>query len=126
MGEKQKSIKIHLETSGVNTISGIYDWITLSPKRHSPPKNYFLEHCDEIKIIINDEKDLEFAKEIRKEILKRFQISSVADNFNKREKIYFLQPAWENEKGLSLAIDFVKNNPAWNLSIQTHKYLKIK
>ena len=58
--------------------------------------------------------------------MKRFQIASVADNLNKREKIYFLQPAWENEKGLSLAIDFVKNNPAWNLSIQTHKYLKIK
>ena len=126
MGEKQNPIKIHIETSGVNTISGIYDWITLSPKRHSPPKNYFLEHCDEIKIIINDKKDLEFATEIRKEIMKRFQISSVADNFNKREKIYFLQPAWDNEKGLSLAIDFVKNNPAWNLSIQTHKYLKIK
>ena len=126
MGEKQNPIKIHIETSGVNTISGIYDWITLSPKRHSPPKNYFLEHCNEIKIIINDKKDLEFATAIRKEIMKRFQISSVSDNFNKREKIYFLQPAWDNEKGLSLAIDFVKNNPAWNLSIQTHKYLKIK
>ena len=23
-------------------------------------------------------------------------------------------------------IDFVKNNPEWNLSLQTHKYLKIK
>ena len=126
MGGKQKPMKIHIETSGVNTISGIYDWITLSPKRHSPPKNYFLEHCNEIKVIINDKKDLDFATEIRKEIIKRFQISALEDSFNKREKIFFLQPAWDNEKGLSLAIDFVKNNPAWNLSIQTHKYLRIK
>ena len=126
MGEKQNPIKIHIETSGVNTISGIYDWITLSPKRHSPPKNYFLENCNEIKIIINDKKDLEFATAIRKEIMKRFQISAAEDSLKKREKIYFLQPAWENEKGLSLAIDYVKNNPAWKLSIQTHKYLKIK
>ena len=91
-----------------------------------PPKNYFLDHCDEIKIIINDKKDLEFAKEIRQEIINRFQISNLKDSLNKREKIYFLQPAWDNDNGLSLAIDFVKNNPEWNLSIQTHKYLKIK
>ena len=35
MGEEQKPMKIHIETSGVNSISGSYDWITLSPKRHS-------------------------------------------------------------------------------------------
>ena len=32
---------------------------------------------------------------------------------------------WNNENGFSLAIDFVKNNPDWKLSLQTHKYLKI-
>ena len=45
--KKQNPIKIHIETSGVNKISGNYDWITLSPKRHLPPKNYFLERCNE-------------------------------------------------------------------------------
>ena len=54
MGEEQKPMKIHIETSGGNSISGSYDWITLSPKRHSPPKNYFLKNCNEIKIIINE------------------------------------------------------------------------
>jgi len=114
IGDKQESMKIHIETSGVNAISGIYDWITLSPKRHSPPHNYFLENSNEIKIIINDKKDLEFASEIRKK------------TFHKKNKIYYLQPAWKNENGLSLAIDFVKNNPTWSLSLQTHKYLQIK
>ena len=126
MGEKQKPIKIHIETSGVNSISGSYDWITLSPKRHSPPKNYFLKKCNEIKIIINDKKDIEFAQYIKKEIKKNFQLSRFDENFNKTDKIFYLQPAWKNNNGLSLAINFVKNNPEWNLSLQTHKYLKIK
>ena len=125
-GENQNSMRIHIETSGVNSISGFYDWITLSPKRHSPPKNYFLKNFNEIKIIINDKKDIEFAVKIKKEILKQCQISSQTNNFNKKEKIYYLQPAWNNENGFSLAIDFVKNNPDWRLSLQTHKYLKIK
>ena len=125
-GEQQNPIKIHIETSGVNSISGIYDWITLSPKRHLPPKNYFLEHFNEIKIIINDKKDLEFAKEIRKEIIKKFPTSCLDNKFNQQDKRYFVQPAWDNENGLSLTIDFVKHNPDWNLSLQTHKYLKIK
>ena len=120
IGEKQNSMKIHIETSGVNSISGTYDWITLSPKRHSPPKKYFLKNFNEIKIIINELEDIKFAIQIKKEILK------IEDSLKKKDKIYYLQPAWNNENGFSLAIDFVKNNPDWKLSLQTHKYLKIK
>ena len=125
MGEEQKPMKIHIETSGVNSISGSYDWITLSPKRHSPPKNYFLEKCNEIKIIINEKKDIEFAMQIKKEILQQCRFSKNEDGLTKEDKIYYLQPGWNNENGFSLAIDFVKNNPDWKLSLQTHKYLKI-
>ena len=31
-------IPLHLETSGVDPLSGRFDWITLSPKRHRPPR----------------------------------------------------------------------------------------
>ncbi len=126
MGEKQNSMKIHIETSGVNSISGTYDWITLSPKRHSPPKNYYLKNCNEIKIIINEKKDIEFAIQIKKDILKLCRFSKIEDSLTKEDKIYYLQPGWNNEDGFSLAIDFVKNNPDWQLSLQTHKYLKIQ
>ena len=71
--EKQNPINIHIETSGVNKISGDYDWITLSPKRHITPQSYFLENCDELKIIINDQKDIDFAIEIKQEIVNRYQ-----------------------------------------------------
>ena len=41
----EKAIPIHLETSGVNHISGSPDWITLSPTRHIHPKEELLEAC---------------------------------------------------------------------------------
>ncbi len=126
IGEKQNSMKIHIETSGVDSLSGRYDWITLSPKRHSPPRNYFLKNCNEIKIIINELADIKFAIQIKKEIFKQCQISKVEDSLKKEDKIFYLQPAWNNKDGFSLAIDFVKNNPDWKLSLQTQKYLKIK
>ena len=124
--EKQNPINIHIETSGVNKISGDYDWITLSPKRHIPPQAYFLENCNELKIIINDQKDIDFAIDIKQEIINKYKNLPSKSDFDKLNKKYYLQPAWENVNGLSLTIDFVKNNPEWNLSLQTHKYLKIK
>ena len=119
--DKYNSIKIHLETSGVNNFSGFYDWITLYPKRHKPPKDYFLDKCNEIKVIINDSKDIQFARDIREKIskLKKQQ------NPNKDKK-FFVQPAWDNNKGYKLAINFAKTNPEWTLSLQTHKYLSIQ
>ena len=119
--DKNNSIKIHLETSGVNSFSGFYDWITLSPKRHKPPKDFFLDKCNEIKVIINDSKDIQFARDIREKIskLKKQQ------NPNKDKK-FFVQPAWNNHKGYKLAINFAKTNPEWTLSLQTHKYLSIQ
>jgi len=124
--EKQKPIKVHIETSGVSKISGNFDWITLSPKRHLPPQTYFLEKCNELKIIINDQKDIDFATEIKQEIMNQSQTFSTKKDFYKFEKKYYLQPAWNNNEGFSLTVDFIKNHPEWNLSLQTHKYLKIK
>ena len=119
--QKSNSIKIHIETSGVNDFSGSFDWITLSPKRHNPPQNYFLEKCNEVKIIINNENDIEFAKEIQREILYIKKQSS--KNYDKK---FFIQPAWDSKKGYELAIEHAKSNPDWTLSLQTHKYLSIR
>ena len=124
-GEENR-IKIHIETSGVNKISGNYDWITLSPKRHLPPKTYFLENCNELKIVINDQKDIDFAIDIKQKITKKYHKLSKKGDFYKLNKKYYLQPAWENKNSFSLTIDFIKQNPEWELSLQTHKYLNIK
>ena len=115
------SIKIHIETSGVNDFSGFYDWITLSPKRHKPPKDYFLERCNEIKVIINDSTDIQFAQHIKEKVSK---VKKQTNTF--KDKKFFVQPAWDSNKGYRLAINFAKMNPEWTLSLQTHKYLSIK
>ena len=119
--QNNDSMKIHVETSGVNNFSGFYDWITLSPKRHKPPKDFFLENCNEIKVIINESKDIQFAREIKE------KVSRIEKRTNTyKDKIFFVQPAWDSNKGYRLAINFAKMNPEWTLSLQTHKYLSIR
>ena len=112
---KDKSIPIHLETSGVDKLSGNPDWITLSPKRHFPPRLDILLSCQELKIVIQNEKDLNFAEKMA---------ALIADNGKIKPQL-FLQAGWENEKGKTLAINYVKNNPDWRLSMQTHKWLGV-
>ncbi|WP_320663601.1 7-carboxy-7-deazaguanine synthase QueE [Prochlorococcus sp. MIT 1223] len=112
---KSQTIPIHLETSGVDPLSGQPDWITLSPKKHAPPKLELLKACQELKIIVQEKDDLRFAESIAK------QVMSIRDEL----PFLFLQPGWKNENGQSLAFDYVKRNPAWRMSVQTHKWLNI-
>ena len=112
---EKKSIPIHLETSGVDMLSGKPDWITLSPKRHSPPRLDNLLSCQELKVVIQNAEDLLFAK----------TMADAIKNNGKIKPQLFLQAGWENEEGQTLAIKFVKNNPDWRLSMQTHKWLGV-
>ncbi|WP_413389408.1 7-carboxy-7-deazaguanine synthase QueE [Prochlorococcus marinus] len=111
----KKSIPIHLETSGVDALSGNPDWITLSPKRHSPPRLDNLLSCQELKVVIQNAEDLLFAK----------KMADLIKNNGKIKPQLFLQAGWENEGGQTLAIKYVKNNPDWRLSMQTHKWLGV-
>ncbi len=110
---EKKSIPIHLETSGVDMLSGNPDWITLSPKRHSPPRLDNLLSCQELKVVIQNAEDLYFAK----------KMADLITNNGKMTPQLFLQAGWDNEEGKRLAITYVKNNPDWRLSMQTHKWL---
>ena len=112
---EKKSIPIHLETSGVDRLSGNPDWITLSPKRHSPPRLDNLLSCQELKVVIQNAEDLLFAK----------NMADLIKNNGKIKPQLFLQAGWENEEGHTLAIKHVKNNPEWRLSMQTHKWLGV-
>ncbi len=115
LDQKNKSIPIHIETSGVDMLSGNPDWITLSPKRHFPPRLDNLLSCQELKVIIQNEEDLYFAE----------KMASLINSNGKIQPQLFLQAGWENENGQTLAIKFVKSNPNWRLSMQTHKWLGV-
>ena len=67
---KQTGMEIYVETSGSSHLSGVFDWVCLSPKRNKPPKDEFFMVADELKVIIEDEKDFEWAEENRNKVLR--------------------------------------------------------
>ena len=109
---KEKKFKRHLETSGAYDITGNWDWICLSPKKQQLPKKNLYQIANELKIIIYNNHDLVFATEESKK---------VGDNCK-----LFLQPEWGKfDKIKGKVVDFIKTNPRWKLSMQTHKFLGI-
>jgi organic radical activating enzyme len=48
---KELGCTIHIETSGAYEMSGILDWITLSPKKTGLPKEEIYKVANELKII---------------------------------------------------------------------------
>ena len=136
-------LPLHLETSGVDPLSGQFDWITLSPKRHRPPTEQMLAACHELKVVVEGEADLAFAEAMaRRALALRHQAESrlgasatvtaaVADLDTDRRRLpgppaLLLQPGWDSPQGQELAIAFVRSHPAWRLSLQGHKWLGVR
>lgn len=61
---KKFNIKTFLETSGSQKLSGIWNWICLSPKKIAPPLPEFYEKADELKIIVKTSRTLNGLKKI--------------------------------------------------------------
>ena len=112
---KEYGLEIFLETSGSSPMSGHFDWICLSPKRNKPPKEEFFRVADELKVIVETPADFEWAEENRRKIL---EVQSSC--------LFYLQPEWSRMKTVApYIIDYVKEHPEWNISIQAHKFLHI-
>ncbi|WP_025742711.1 7-carboxy-7-deazaguanine synthase QueE [Aquimarina pacifica] len=111
-GLKEKGAQTHIETSGAYPLTGDWDWICLSPKKVKLPTEEIYSKADELKCIVYNKNDFEFAEQ---------QASKVQDNC-----ILYLQPEWSvREKIIPLIVDYVMKNPKWKISLQTHKYLNI-
>ncbi len=109
---KENGFQINIETSGAYPISGILDWICVSPKKFKPALNAVLEKANELKCIIFNKSDFDFAEQHLKAI-------------NENCKLY-LQPEWNKRNSvLPLIIHYIKSHPKWKISLQTHKYLDI-
>ncbi|HEX2970107.1 MAG TPA: 7-carboxy-7-deazaguanine synthase QueE [Bacteroidales bacterium] len=111
-GLKDNGINTYIETSGAYPLSGTWDWICLSPKKNMPPLDYICEIADELKVIIQDAGDFEWAEKYR---------TKVNDNC----KLY-LQPEWSRFKQITPEIvDYIKKNYFWRVSLQIHKFMHI-
>ena len=109
---RQNNLKTHIETSGSYNLTGDWDWICLSPKKRKLPLQPIYAKANELKIIVFNKSDFEFAEE---------QAKKVSSNC-----ILYLQPEWSmSEKVTPLIVNYVMKHPKWRISLQTHKYLNI-
>jgi len=107
------NIETILETSGSSKMSGKWDWICLSAKRNLPPLEENIKYAQELKMIICDEDDFAFAE-------------TYAEKVNLPNCFLYLQPEWSvREKMMPKIVEYIKSNPKWRISLQSHKYMQI-
>lgn len=109
---RQAGLKTNIETSGVYALSGEWDWVCFSPKKFKAPHPSVYADADELKIVVYNKSDFEWAEEHASRVGPGCEL--------------FLQPEWSREKEmLPMIIDYAKANPRWKISLQIHKYMNI-
>ena len=109
---KALGVEIALETSGCYPLSGEIDWYCFSPKKFKAPIAEAYLKANELKVVIAHPSDFSWAEG---------HLQQLNPNAEK-----YLQPEWsKQERFLPEIIAYVKNNPSWKISLQTHKYMNI-
>ena len=109
---KSVGLQTNIETSGAHPLSGDWNWVCFSPKKFMKPREEFYERADELKVVIYNKTDFAWAE-------------SHAEKVNP-DCLLYLQPEWEkSDIMLPQLIDYVKDNPQWKISLQTHKFMNI-
>ena len=102
----------NIETSGSSPFSGSWDWICLSPKKFKAPLPEIIPLANELKVVVYNKHDFEWAE-------------TYAAQVNATCKLY-LQPEWDKAAEVTpLLIDYIKDHPQWELSLQVHKYINV-
>lgn len=109
---KERGISTFLETSGAYPLSGKWDWICLSPKKFKSPRPEIAPFADELKVIIFNKSDFEWAEQHARMVSPGCKL--------------YLQPEWSRADEMTpLIVEYVKNNPRWEISLQIHKFMHI-
>lgn len=107
-----RGLELFLETSGSHPFSGEFDWVCLSPKRQQPPLEEACARADELKVIVERAEDFAWAEQNAARVRPECRL--------------YVQPEWSvSEQVMPLLVEYVKANPRWNISIQSHKYMHI-
>lgn len=108
----QKNLEVAIETSGCYPLKGHIDWYCFSPKKFKAPCDEAYKKADELKVVIAHPTDFEWAESHAEKVKVDCQL--------------FLQPEWsKSERFLPEIIEYIKKNPRWKISLQTHKYMQI-
>ncbi len=105
-------IECFLETSGAYPLTGTWDWICVSPKKFKQPLDAVLARADELKVIVFNASDFSWAELHQGKVKPNCRL--------------YLQPEYSVFTKMSpLIVDYVKKNPDWIISLQTHKVMQI-
>lgn len=111
-GLRAAGFRTHIETSGSSELSGLLDYVTLSPKKFKAPLESALALASELKVVIYHKSDFAWAE------LHAAKVSAGC--------ILYLAPEWSKKDNVTpLIIDYIQAHPQWRLSLQTHKYINI-
>ncbi len=109
---QSEGFETNIETSGSSPLTGSWDWICLSPKKFKPPLPEILPKANELKIIIFNKSDFTWAEKYAAQVSPSCKL--------------YLQTEWEKSEMMTpLIVDYVKENPKWQLSMQIHKYINV-
>lgn len=102
----------NIETSGSSPLSGQWDWICISPKKFKAPLAEVVPYANELKVVIFNKTDFNWAEKYAAQVAPGCKL--------------YLQPEWEKASIVTpLIIEYIKENPQWELSLQLHKYINV-
>lgn len=108
----QKGFRTNIETSGAHPMSGNFDWICLSPKKFKEALPEVVGKAHELKIIIYNKSDFAWAEKYAAQVSKACKL--------------YLQPEWSRAgEMIPLIVEYIKQNPRWEISLQIHKYMDV-
>ena len=109
---REAGLKMHLETSGSHPLTGLWDWICLSPKKFKAPLEPILHLAHELKVVVFNKSDFDWAEKYAAEVNPACRL--------------FLAPEWDKREQVTpLIVEYIKANPQWQLSLQVHKYIDV-
>jgi organic radical activating enzyme len=109
---KEKGFETNIETSGAHPLTGTWDWICLSPKKFKSPIPAVIPFANELKVVVFNESDFKWAEQYA------LLVSPLC-------KLY-LQPEWDKAATITPSIiEYIKEHPQWELSLQIHKYINV-
>lgn len=105
-------LQTNIETSGSSPLSGHWDWLCLSPKKFKAPLPEVVEAANELKVIVYHKSDFLFGEKFAAQVPAGCKL--------------YLQPEWSKaDTMVPLIVEYVKDNPQWELSLQLHKYINV-
>ena len=109
---RSTGLKTNIETSGAYPLSGNWDWICLSPKKFKAPLPEIIPLANELKIVVFNRSDLDWAEKYAAQVSPDCKL--------------YLQPEWDKAAEVTpMIIEYIKQNPKWELSLQIHKYINV-